>query len=492
MGKATGFIEYNREASKDVAPSDRLKNWDEFHLNLSEKIQKEQGARCMDCGIPFCHTGIMINNMVSGCPLNNLIPEFNDMVYRGLYKKAYERLLLTNPFAEFTGRVCPAPCEGACTAGLNGDAVTIKCNERAIIDKAFEQGWVIPTVPVRKTDKKVAVVGAGPAGLATAYYLNRAGHDVTVFERADKPGGLLMYGIPNMKLDKKSVLRRSKILEDSGIKFIYNTEIGVNKPLKEIKSEFDAVVLCGGATMPRDLDAKGREGAKGIHFAVDFLKAATERLMGISDAEKNHFDAKDKDVVVIGGGDTGTDCVGTSIRQECKSIIQLEIMPEPFKKRAPNNPWPQFPKTLKTDYGQEEAIHVYGKDPREYEMMTTDVICDKDKNVKELKAVKVKWKLENGRFSPKPIKGSEKTYKADIILIAMGFLGPEKQMIEEVGLECDMRGNIKGDDYKSSEEGVFVAGDMRRGQSLVVWSMKEGEQAALACDKWLSEVEKWD
>lgn len=485
-------MEYNRKVSKDVAPDKRLKNWDEFHVNLPEEIQKEQGARCMDCGIPFCHTGIMINNMVSGCPLNNLIPEFNDMVYRGLYKKAYERLLLTNPFAEFTGRVCPAPCEGACTAGLNGDAVTIKANERAIIDKAFKNGWVKPIKPIRKTNKKVAVVGSGPAGLATAYYLNRAGYDVTVFERADKPGGLLMYGIPNMKLDKNSVLRRVKLLEDSGVKFEYNVEIGVSKKLLELKMEFNAIVLCGGATMPRDLAAKGREKAKGVHFAVDFLKAATERLMGNTDSKKSHLDAKDKDVIIIGGGDTGTDCVGTSIRQGCKSVIQLEIMPKPPKRREPSNPWPQFPKVLKTDYGQEESIHVYGKDPREYEMMTTDIICDKDGNVKELKAVKVKWVMDNGRFIPQPIAGSEKTYKADIVLIAMGFLGPEKPIIEEANLKCDMRGNVKGDDYKSSEVGVFVAGDMRRGQSLVVWAIKEGQMAAEVCDKWLLEVDKWD
>jgi len=488
MGKATGFLEYNRQASKDVAPEDRLKNWDEFHLNLPEEVQKEQGARCMDCGIPFCHTGIMINNMVSGCPLNNLIPEFNDMVYRGLYDKAYERLLLTNPFAEFTGRVCPAPCEGACTVGLNGDAVTIKCNERAIIDKAFENGKVKPLVPVRKTGKKVAVVGSGPSGLATAYYLLRAGHGVTVFERADKPGGLLMYGIPNMKLDKNMVLRRTKLLEDSGVKFVYNTEIGVDKPIKELKSDFDAVVLCGGATLPRDLNAKGRDGAKGVYFAVDFLKAATERLMKGKAEGKDHLDAEGKDVIIIGGGDTGTDCVGTSIRQGCKSVIQLEIMPEPPKFRQPNNPWPQFPKILKTDYGQEEAIHVYGKDPREYEIMTTDVITDGDGNVKELKAVKVKWTPDaNGRFVPKPIKGSEKTYKADIVLIAMGFLGPEKAIIEEDKLRCDMRGNVMGREYKTSSEGVFVAGDMRRGQSLVVWAIKEGQEAAKACDEWLSE-----
>ncbi|MEX1307163.1 MAG: glutamate synthase subunit beta [Eubacteriales bacterium] len=490
MGKATGFMEYDRVAAKDVAPEKRLKNWDEFHVNLPEEIQKEQGARCMDCGIPFCHTGIMIAGMVSGCPLNNLIPEFNDMVYRGLYNEAYERLLQTNPFAEFTGRVCPAPCEGACTAGLNGDPVTIKCNERAIIDKAFENGLVKPLTPVKKTGKKTAVVGAGPAGLSTAYYLCRAGHDVTVFERADRAGGLMMYGIPNMKLDKQLVLRRIKLLEDSGVSFVYNTEIGVDKKLADLKKEFDAVVLCGGATAPRDLRANNREGAKGIYFAVDFLKAATERLLGGKAEGKDDMDAKGKDVVIIGGGDTGTDCVGTSIRQGCKSVTQLEIMPMPAKTRQPNNPWPQYPKVLKTDYGQEEAIHVYGKDPRDYEMMTTDVVTDKDGNVTALKAVKVKWTPdENGRFSPVPIKGSETTYKADIVLLAMGFLGPEKTMIDEMNLSTDPRGNILGDDkhYATSSEGVFVAGDMRRGQSLVVWALKEGCEAAKACDKWLSE-----
>ncbi len=490
MGKATGFMEYDRVAAKDVAPEARLKNWDEFHMNLPEEIQKEQGARCMDCGIPFCHTGIMIAGMVSGCPLNNLIPEFNDMVYRGLYGEAYERLLQTNPFAEFTGRVCPAPCEGSCTAGLNGDAVTIKGNERAIIDKAFETGLVKPLTPVKKTGKKTAVVGSGPAGLSTAYYLARAGHDVTVFERADRAGGLLMYGIPNMKLDKQLVLRRVKLLEDSGVKFVYNTEIGVDKKLADLKKEFDAVVLCGGATAPRDLRANNREGAKGIYFAVDFLKAATERLLGGKAEGREDLDAKDKHVVIIGGGDTGTDCVGTSIRQGCKSVTQLEILPMPPKHRLPNNPWPQYPKVLKTDYGQEEAIHVYGKDPRDYEMMTTDVVTDKDGNVTELTAVKVKWTPdENGRFNPEPIKGSETTYKADIVLLAMGFLGPEKTMIDEMGLSTDPRGNVLAGDkmYATSVEGVFTAGDMRRGQSLVVWALKEGCEAAKACDAWLSE-----
>ncbi len=487
MGKATGFMEYNRVTTKDIPPEKRLKNWDEFHVNPPVEQQKEQSARCMDCGIPFCHTGIMINNMVSGCPLNNLIPEFNDMIYRGLYEKAYERLMLTNPFPEFTGRVCPAPCEGSCTCALNGDAVTIKSNERVIIDTAFENGWVKPIKPVRSTGKRVAVVGSGPAGLSAAYFLNRAGYDVTVYERSDRAGGLLMYGIPNMKLDKNTVLRRVKLLEDSGVKFEYNTEVGVTKPLKDVKSEFDAVVLCGGATQARDLSAKGRENAKGIYYAVDFLKAATERLLGGKAEGKEALDAKDKHVVVIGGGDTGTDCVGTSIRQGCRSVIQLEILPEPPKTRTVDNPWPQYPKVLKTDYGQEEAIHIYGRDPRDYEMMTTDVVTDKDGNVKELKAVKVKWEKDDaGRFVPKPVAGSETTYKADIVLLAMGFVGPEKPMIEEGKLVTDMRGNIKGEGYKTNSEGVFVAGDMRRGQSLVVWAIKEGCEAAKACDAWLS------
>jgi glutamate synthase (NADPH) small chain len=488
MGKATGFMDYNRQVAGDVTPEERLKNWDEFYTNLSEDMQKEQGARCMDCGVPFCHTGMMIAGMVSGCPLNNLIPEFNDMVYRGLYKQAYERLNLTNPFPEFTGRVCPAPCEGSCCAGLNGDPVTIKGNERAIIDKAFEQGWVKPVMPLKNSGKKVAVVGAGPAGLSAAFYLNRAGHKVTVFERQDNPGGLLMYGIPNMKLEKKRVLDRVSLLEKGGVCFEYNVEIGVDQPLADLKKDFDAVVLCGGATMPRDLAANGRENAKGVHFAVDFLKAATERVMGNANESKSAMDAKGKDVIVIGGGDTGTDCVGTSIRQGCNSVIQLEIMPEPEKYRQPSNPWPQFPKTLKTDYGQKEAIFVYGNDPRIYQMMTTDVINDKDGNVTQLKAVKVKWVNDGQRFVPQPIKGSEVTYKADIVLIAMGFLGPEKPMIDEADLACDGRGNIRGDGYKTSEDGVFVAGDMRRGQSLVVWAIKEGQEVAKACDEWLYEV----
>ncbi|MEI7832670.1 MAG: glutamate synthase subunit beta, partial [bacterium] len=359
MGKPTGFLEYERTVPADRCPEERIADWQEFHLHLSEEEQRTQGARCMDCGIPFCHSGILLSGMASGCPVNNLIPEWNDLVFRGLWHEAIERLHKTNNFPEFTGRVCPAPCEGSCVCSINNPAVTIKVNECAIIDRAFDEGWVTPRIPVIRTGKKVAVVGSGPTGLAAAAQLNQAGHNVTVFERADRIGGLLMYGIPNMKLDKCVVQRRVDLLAAEGVTFVTNTEVGVNYPVAQLQAEFDAIVLCGGATKGRDLCIEGRE-LKGIHMAMEFLTANTKSLLDSELSDGKNINAFDKDVIVIGGGDTGTDCVGTSIRHGCRSVVQFEIMPEPPAERQQNNPWPEWPRVLKVDYGQEEAIYRYG------------------------------------------------------------------------------------------------------------------------------------
>ncbi len=487
MGKPTGFIEFAREVAAELDPRDRIRNWDEFHLPLPEDKLRTQGARCMDCGTPFCHTGITISGMASGCPINNLIPEWNDLVYRGLWREALDRLHKTNNFPEFTGRVCPAPCEGACVLGIHNPPVTIKEIEHAIIDKGWEEGWIEPRPPAKRTGKKVAIVGSGPAGLCAAAQLNTAGHWVTVFERADRPGGLLMYGIPNMKLDKeKVVLRRLQLLEQEGVKFVCNTEVGKDLPAEQLMQEFDAVVLCTGATRPRDLPISGRE-LQGIHFAMEFLTANTKAVL---DRHTNggFINAAGKDVVIIGGGDTGTDCVGTSLRHGCRSLVQLEIMPKPPLERAPNNPWPEWPKVYRLDYGQEEAAAQFGSDPRVYLTTATHFEGDADGHVKAVHTVEVEWKKdEAGRFIPAHIPGTEKVIPAQLVLLAMGFLGPEQPLLDALGLDRDGRSNIKAEygDYATSIPGVFAAGDCRRGQSLVVWAFNEGRGAARECDRYL-------
>jgi glutamate synthase (NADPH/NADH) small chain len=487
MGKPTGFIEFIRELPSEVAPSDRIRNWDEFHLHMPEDKLRTQGARCMDCGIPFCHTGTLISGMASGCPINNLIPEWNDLVYRGLWHEALDRLHKTNNFPEFTGRVCPAPCEGSCVLGITNPPVTIKNIESAIADKGWDEGWVTPDPPTKRTGKKVAVIGSGPAGLCAAAQLNKAGHWVTVFERADRPGGLLMYGIPNMKLDKEEVvLRRLNVLEEEGVKFICNTEVGKDFPVENLLKEFDAVVLCTGATKPRDLPIVGRE-LKGIHFAMDFLTANTKAVL---DKHKNgsFISAEGKDVVIIGGGDTGTDCVGTSMRHGCKSLVQLEILPQPPLERAANNPWPEWPKVYKMDYGQEEAAAKFGADPRVYLTTATKFEGDENGNVKAVHTVQVQWeKNDKGQFIPKHVPGTEKVLPAQLVLLAMGFLGPEQPLLDALGVERDPRSNVKADygKYATSIPGVFAAGDCRRGQSLVVWAFNEGRGAARECDLYL-------
>ena len=483
MGKPTGFLEIQRELPADRSPIARLKDWLEFHDHLPEDKLRAQGARCMDCGVPFCHNGALLAGMASGCPLNNLIPEWNDLIYRGLWREALDRLHKTNNFPEFTGRVCPAPCEGSCVLGMNNPPVTIKNIECSIIDKAFTEGWVTATLPAKRTSKKVAVVGSGPAGLACAAQLNTAGHTVTVYERADRIGGLLMYGIPNMKLDKTVVQRRVDLLAKAGVQFVTGCEVGKDLPVEKLRADFDAVVLCGGATRPRDLTLEGRQFA-GIHLAMEFLTGNTKALLAGQDFNL----AKGKDVIVIGGGDTGTDCCGTSLRHGCQSLVQLEIMPQPALQRAADNPWPQWPKVRKLDYGQEEAAAVFGADPRQYLVTAKRFLGDAAGHVKGIEIVKVAWaKDDKGRFVPQEVAGSAKVLPAQLVLLAMGFLGPEATLLKPLGVACDERTNVKAEHGKfaTNVAGVFAAGDMRRGQSLVVWAINEGRGAARECDRYL-------
>jgi glutamate synthase (NADPH/NADH) small chain len=487
MGKPTGFMEFQRELPVDRNPKERTADWKEFHLHMEGDRLRAQGSRCMDCGVPFCHTGTLLAGMASGCPINNLIPEWNDLVYRDQWRDALDRLHKTNNFPEFTGRVCPAPCEGSCVLGINETPVTIKNIECSIVDKGFEMGWIIPEPPPKRTGKKVAVVGSGPAGLACAAQLNRAGHLVTVFERDDRVGGLLMYGIPNMKLEKHVVQRRVDLLAKEGVVFQTGVEVGKNYPAEKLMKEFDAVALCIGATKPRDLPVEGRQ-LKGVHFAMEFLLKNTKSLLDTRHEDGKFISAKGKDVIVIGGGDTGTDCVGTSMRHGCKTLTQFELLPKPPDARTPDNPWPQWPKVYKLDYGQEEAAAKFGADPRTYSISTKRFVGDAQGNLKELHTVQVKWeKGADGRPKLVDVPGTEKVWPAQLVLLAMGFLGPEEQLVKALGVATDERSNAKAEfgKFETSVKGVFAAGDARRGQSLIVWAIAEGRQCAREVDRYL-------
>lgn len=487
MGKPTGFIEYLREQPVDRSPRERVRDWSEFHHHMEEKRLRQQGARCMDCGVPFCQTGKMLNGGASGCPINNLIPEWNDLVYRGLWQEALVRLHKTNNFPEFTGRVCPAPCEGSCVLGITNPPVTIKSIEAAIIDRGWEEGWVVPEPPKVRTGRKVVVIGSGPAGLAAAAQLNKAGHTVTVLERDDRPGGLLMYGIPNMKLDKKAVVeRRLKLMEAEGIKFICNANVGENVEAQLLRKDFDAIIIATGATQPRDLKVPGR-GLKGIHFAMEYLTESTKALLAGS-PDQCPIHGKGLDVVVIGGGDTGTDCVGTALRQGCRSLTQIEIMPKPPLERAEDNPWPEWPRVYRLDYGQEEAAAKFGADPRAYQRTVKQFVDDGQGRVKAVVTVDITWETgESGQRVPREVPGSEQEVPAQLVLLAMGFLGPEQSLLQDLAVERDERSNVKADygKYATSIPGVFAAGDCRRGQSLIVWAINEGRGAARECDRFL-------
>ena len=488
MGKPTGFLEYDRVNGKAAAPLERIKNFNEFHTPLTEAQQRKQGARCMECGVPFCQSGMMMNGMVSGCPLHNLVPEWNDLVYTGNWGQAYNRLKKTNSFPEFTSRVCPAPCEAACTCGLNGSPVSIKENEHAIIEKAYETGKAGPRPPKLRTDKKIAVIGSGPSGLAAADQLNKRGHNVTMFEREDRVGGLLMYGIPNMKLEKQIIDRKINVMKEEGVTFVTSANVGKNYKAAKLLKEFDSVVLACGASNPRDINVPGRD-AEGIYFAVDFLKSTTKSLLNSNLEDGNYISAKDKHVIVIGGGDTGNDCVGTAIRHGCASVSQLEMMPKLPEKRTENNSWPEWPRVLKTDYGQEEAIAVFGHDPRIYQTTVKEFV--KDESGKLVKAILISLKAEKnpetGRMSMVPVEGSEKEVPADLVLIAAGFLGAQSYVADAFGVELNARTNVatEAGKYATNVEKVFTAGDMHRGQSLVVWAIHEGRNVAKEVDKYL-------
>jgi glutamate synthase (NADPH) small chain len=479
MGKPTGFMEYPKKSVPYRDARERLGDFGEIFTQPSEDHLRNQGARCMDCGVPFCQSD-------NGCPIDNLIPEWNDLIYEGRWHEALDRLHKTNNFPEFTGRTCPAPCEGACVLGITDPAVTIKNIENAIIDRGFAEGWVRPNVPHSRSGKRVAIIGSGPAGLAAADQLNKAGHKVTVYERADRVGGLLTYGIPNMKLDKGVVKRRIDLLHAAGIEFVVNADVGKNVDPKKLRAENDALLLATGATVPRDLKIPGRE-LTGIHFAMDFLTANTKSLLASKLADGKYISAKDKRVIVIGGGDTGADCIGTALRHGCKSLINLELLDQSPAKRALDNPWPLWPKIHRSDYAHEEAIAHFGADPRNYAVVSKE-FPGKDGHVTSVRINRVQWETVNGAMKMTDVPDSTETLEADLVLLAMGFLGPEAYLAQALGLELDPRSNYRAAHGKfvTSVPGVFAAGDCRRGQSLVVWAIWEGREAARAVDTYLS------
>lgn len=498
MGKDSGFLDYKRVNNSDVPPEARITNFDEFHSPLAEKERRCQAARCMDCGVPMCQSAIRLKGMVTGCPLHNFIPEWNDALYKGQFDMAAWRLLKTSSFPEFTGRVCPALCEKACNCGGDdlGNAVTIHDNELFIIEHAFASGYMKPQIPKTRSGKKVAVIGSGPSGLAAADWLNRRGHSVTVFERDDRIGGLLMYGIPNMKLDKSVIDRRVRLMQDEGVTFVTGHDVGTAAEADRILAEYDAVALCCGAKKARPLSARGSQkadggAAEGILYAVDWLKSVTKSLLDSRLADGSFFSPKDKDVIVLGGGDTGNDCTGTAIRLGCKSVTQIEMMPCPPEERAADNPWPEWPKILKVDYGAEESIFKFGKDPRVYKT-TIKEVRQKDGRVCGVQTVQVEFKNIDGKRTLCEIEGSEKELPCDMILIAAGFLGAEEYTAQAFGVELGPRGTVvtssagsSGESHSCGKDKLFTAGDMRRGQSLVVWAIAEGRDCAREIDTYL-------
>jgi glutamate synthase (NADPH/NADH) small chain len=509
MGTPRGFLEFGREPPHARPPLERIRDWSEAHPPFSEATLRQQASRCMDCGTPYCHVGEMVDGAALGCPLHNLVPDWNDLVSRGQWREAIVRLHRTNDFPEFTGRVCPAPCEGSCTVGLDGSPVTIKAIEAEIADRAWEHGWVRPELPADRSGRRVAIVGSGPAGLACAAQLNRRGHAVTVYERADRVGGLLMYGIPAMKLDKAVVDRRVALLAAEGISFVTGADVGRDPSADDLIREFDAVVLCTGSTRARDLAVPGRELA-GIHPAMAFLEGATRQLLDSTtrgdgtatagaaapaDGERAaaagasaHISAAGRDVVVVGGGDTGTDCVATAIRQGARSLVQLEILPRPPDRRAPDNPWPHWPRVYRVDYGQEEAAALWGADPRRFAVGTRRFLDGGTGRVAGLETVAVEWiPGPDGRSVPRELAGTERGVAGDLVLLAMGFLGPERSLPEQLGCGLGPAGTILTDgSAMTSVPGVFAAGDCARGQSLVVWAIREGRRAALGVDRYLA------
>ena len=485
MGKPTGFMEFGRRAIENRPPLERIRDWREAHPPLDQATLTQQAARCMDCGVPFCHTGTLISGVASGCPINNLIPEWNDLVYRGQWREASLRLHRTNNFPEFTGRVCPAPCEGSCTVAINGDPVAIKTIEQEIADRAWENGWVVPKPPLTRSGRAVAVVGSGPAGLAAAAQLNQAGHLVTVFERADRIGGLLVYGIPSMKLDKGVVARRVQLMADEGVRFVTGVTVGPDVSAEQLLADFDAVVLATGATVARDVAVPGRE-LGGIHLAMNFLRGNTRRLLDSGPDADVPIDAAGRDVVVIGGGDTGTDCLGTAIRLGARHVRQLEILPRPPDTRSADNPWPEWPKVYRLDYGQEEAKALWGEDPRRYST-TTRRFIGRDERVTGIEVAGIEWiTSEDGRFEIREVPGTAEIVPADLVLLALGFTGPESALPRAFGCDLDPRGMVRtGEDKMTSVPSVFAAGDCARGQSLVVWAITEGRKAARGIDLYL-------
>lgn len=480
MGKPTGFKEFDRKKVPWRLPVVRINDYDEIYTKPRVEQLQEQGARCMDCGVPFCQSA-------TGCPIDNLIPEWNDLVYNNRWKEAIERLHKTNNFPEFTGRTCPAPCEGSCVLGITNPPVTIKNIENAIVDRAWEEGWIVAEPPLERTGKRVAIVGSGPSGLAAADQLNKAGHQVTVYERANRIGGLLQYGIPNMKLDKDVVQRRVDKMTAEGVTFITGVNVGKDIDPKQLQAENDAILLACGATKPRDLPIPNRD-AKGVYVAMEFLTGNTRQTVHGDALGDDFISAEGKDVIVIGGGDTGTDCIGTSIRHGCRSLVNFELLPQPPVDRAPDNPWPEWPRTFRVDYGHEEAEAKFGRDPREYQILSKEFLKDENGNLRGIKTVNVAWtKGDDGGWKMSEVPGSEKDWPAQLILLAMGFLGPEQYVPEALGLACDPRSNFQAvhGKFTTNIDGVFAAGDCRRGQSLVVWAINEGRGAARAIDIYL-------